>query len=190
MNGRICALTVAVIAVLSRPTPAADAIVRVMSFNVWTAEDTPAGRQRILDTIRQSEADIVGLQEMDLGPLQEIAASLGYRTFNQALGSEMILTRYRTLAIAPNRYGALVELAPGHEAWIFNTHLFHAPYGPYQLNGIAYFGGRIYDPSMQSSITSVVADQIAARGTEMQGVLASASTTGALANGGVFDRRL
>jgi hypothetical protein len=76
-----------------------------------------------------------------------------------------------------------LEFAPGHEAWVFNTHLFHAPYGPYQLNGIAYFGGRLYNPALPASITSVVNDQVAARGAQMQAVLKSATDSGAMTSG-------
>jgi hypothetical protein len=76
----------------------------------------------------------------------------------------------------------LVELAPGHEAWIFNTHLFHAPYGPYQLNGIAYNGGRLYDPSVAADIENVIRDPVRARGTELASLLSSAAGSGALAS--------
>ncbi len=36
----------------------------VMSFNVWSAEDGATGRQRIINTIEQAGADLVGFQEM------------------------------------------------------------------------------------------------------------------------------
>ena len=180
---RACAIAWLVSLILPECALCSSVDVKVMSFNVWSAEDGAAGRERIINTIRQSGADIIGFQEMGSGPLAQIAASMGYFSYDQQLGSEAILSRYRILGPAPNRYGALVELAPGHEAWIFNTHLFHAPYGPYQLNGIAYFGGRIYDPALPASITSVVNDQVAARGSEMQAVLRSATDTGAMASG-------
>jgi endonuclease/exonuclease/phosphatase family metal-dependent hydrolase len=157
--------------------------VKVMSFNVWGAEDTAAGRERIVNTLRQAGADIIGFQEMGGGALATIASSMGYFSYDQQLGSEAILSRYRIVGSARDRYGALVELAPGHEAWIFNTHLNHAPYGPYQLNGIAYFGGRIYDPALPASIASVVNDQVAARDSELQAVLRSVTDSGAIASG-------
>ncbi len=156
---------------------------KVMSFNVWSAEENPVGRQQLIDTIRQSGADIIGFQEMTPSALSSMAATLGYFSYDQQLGSEAIMSRYRIIGNTPNRYGALVEFAPGHEAWIFNTHLFHAPYGPYQLNGIAYVGGRLYDPEVPANITSVIADQVAARGDEMRAVLQAATATGALASG-------
>ncbi len=162
---------------------AATADVKVMSFNVWSAEESSVTRPYLIDTIRQSGADIIGFQEMTPGALSSMAATLGYYHYDQQLGSEAIMSRYRIIGNTPNRYGVLVELAPGHEAWIFNTHLFHAPYGPYQLNGIAYVGGRLYDPAVPANITSVVNDQIAARGVEMQAVLQAATATGALSSG-------
>lgn len=155
----------------------------VMSFNVWSAEDGAAGRQRIINTIEQAGADLIGFQEMGASALRSIATSMGYYYYDQGMGSEAIMSRYRIVAFAPRRYGVLVELAPGHEAWVFNTHLYHAPYGPYQLNGIAYNGGKLYDPSLPASITQVVADQVRARGGEINTLLKSAADAGALSSG-------
>jgi exodeoxyribonuclease III len=157
--------------------------VKVMSFNVWSADDTAVGRQRLIDTIRQSGADIVGFQEMTGSALTAIGTAMGYSFADQALGSEAVMSRYRIIGNTPNRYGTLIEFSPGTEAWIFNTHLFYAPYGPYQLNGIAYVNGPIYNPTLPASITSVVNDQIGARGAEIQTVLQSATDSGALASG-------
>jgi endonuclease/exonuclease/phosphatase family metal-dependent hydrolase len=153
-----------------------------MTFNVWSAEDSTAGRQQIVDVIQQSGADIVGFQEMTPGALRSIASSLGYYYYDQRLNSEAIMSRYRIVETLPQRYGARIELAPGHDLWMFNTHLFHAPYGPYQLNGITYNGGRLYDPTVPENIPLVVQDQVTARGRELSEVLASAADSGALSS--------
>ncbi len=153
---------------------------RVMSFNVWTVEDSTAGRQGIINTIQQSGADVVGFQEMGTSALRSIANTLGYFYYDQGMGSEAILSRYPIVATAPNRYGAMIELAPGHEAWLFNTHLFHAPYGPYQLNGITYNGGKLYDPTIPENIPLVIRDQVSARGAEVQAILRSAKNAEAI----------
>lgn len=153
---------------------------RVMTFNVWTVEDTTAGRQGIINTIQQAGADLVGFQEMGSSALRSIASTMGFHYYDQGMGSEAILSRYPIVAAAPNRYGALIELAPGHEAWLFNTHLFHAPYGPYQLNGITYNGGKLYDPAVPENIPLVIRDQVSARGAEVAAIVRSAGNADAL----------
>jgi hypothetical protein len=154
---------------------------RVMSFNVWKAEDDASGRERIVETIRQSRADLVGLQEMSPDALRSVASALGYHYLDQRLDSEAILSRYRIVKTAPHRYGAQVELGPSRMAWLFNVHLHHVPYGPYQLNGITYHAGPLYDPAVPENIQKVVRDQSAGRGEELELVLGSATGSGALA---------
>ena len=156
------------------PTAAAREIdLNVMTFNVWKAEDDAEGRKQIVEVIRQSGADLIGLQEMNGDALQEVAKSLGYYAFDQHLDSEAILSRYRIVSTAPQRFGVEVEVEPGCNVWLFNTHLHHAPYGPYQLNGITYNEGRLYNPADSKHIEQVIADQVAARGDELQSVLRS-----------------
>lgn len=179
---RVLLLLMGVLAFAGTST-AREAEIRVMTFNVWGADDTASGRRLIADAILQSGADIVGFQEMTGPALRSIAQSLGYYYYDQGMGSEAILSRYRVLDVSLLRYGVQVELSPGHPAWIYNTHLYHAPYGPYQLNGIAYNGGRLYDPNTADGITRVIADQKSARGNEVNQIIRSLDAAGALKSG-------
>lgn len=38
--------------------------INVMSFNVWTDENTAAGRNKIVEIIQAASADIIAVQEM------------------------------------------------------------------------------------------------------------------------------
>lgn len=153
----------------------------VMTFNVWGTETSASGRAAIVNAINASGADVVGFQEMnDASDGQLIANALGgtWNYYNQ--GGKGVLSRYRVVDVATNNHGVQLEFAPGHEAWVFNVHLPHAPYGPYQLNGIPYHGGTLYDPNKPSDITAVIQDQKDARGAQMDAALASMQTAGAL----------
>ncbi|XAM01717.1 endonuclease/exonuclease/phosphatase family protein [Phycisphaeraceae bacterium D3-23] len=136
----------------------------VMSFNVWTSEGSSSGRAGIVAAVQAGGADIVGFQEMGGGHGTTVANALGM-SYD---GGSMIASRYRILDDSFGS-GVRIELAPGHEAYVFNVHLIHHPYGPYQLEGIPYFGGALYDPDNPSDIDAVVQDQVDARG----GVIAS-----------------
>ncbi|MFI4862082.1 MAG: endonuclease/exonuclease/phosphatase family protein [Phycisphaerales bacterium JB063] len=138
----------------------------VMSFNVWTAEGSSSGRAGIVAAVQAGGADIVGFQEMGGGSGATVANALG---MSYDAGSQ-IATRYRIL---DNSYshGVRVELAPGHEAYVFNVHLQHYFYGPYQLAGIEYVGGPLYDPNDPADIDAVVQDQVDSRGDAIASVL-------------------
>lgn len=129
---------------LAFPSPAAE--LRVMTFNIWVGGEP--GRQPLAQTaavIRAARADIVGLQEThgaernghrnDAGAA--LASLLGWHYRNQA-GSPGILSRFPIVATSPGRHGAVIRLPGGREVHLFNAHLNHAPYQPYQLLGIPY----------------------------------------------------
>lgn len=139
----------------------------VMSFNVWTAEGSSSGRAGIVAAVQAGNADIVGFQEMGGGAGSTVADSLGMFYDN---GSQ-IATSYRILDTSYS-HGVRVELAPGHEAYVFNVHLQHYFYGPYQLAGIPYVNGPLYDPDSPADLAAVVQDQIDSRGDAIASVLA------------------
>lgn len=139
----------------------------VMSFNVWTAEGSSSGRAGIVAAVQAGNADIVGFQEMGGGAGSTVADSLGMFYDN---GSQ-IATSYRILDTSYS-HGVRVELAPGHEAYVFNVHLQHYFYGPYQLAGIPYVNGPLYDPDNPADLAAVVQDQIDSRGGAIASVLA------------------
>ncbi len=161
---------------------AVDVSVDVLTFNVWHEESDNSGRQAIANTILASGADIVGMQEINaVSDGQAIADLLGNGWYYQHQGGDVaIYSKYQFVDTAPNSWGYKVEIATGQEAWVFNAHLSHAPYGPYQLNGIDYFGGTLYDPTKSRNITKVIRDQENARGGEMDSILSSMASAGAL----------
>ena len=143
----------------------------VMSFNVWTAEDSIEGREGILAAVLAGEADLVGFQEMGSRRGPEIATTLG---MNYDFGS-MIASKFPIIDTS-FRYGVRLELGPEQEAYAFNVHLHHEPYGPYQLGGLEYFGGALYDPDDPADIVAVVQDQVAARDGVLTSVLSEMQT--------------
>ena len=140
--------------------------VSVMSFNVWSAEDSASGRAGIISAVQSGQAGIVGFQEMGGGQGPTIANALGME-----YDSGSSIASLYPIVDTSFSYGVRLALAPGREAYAFNVHLTHAPYGPYQLAGIPYFGGALYDPNNPSHIDAVVQDQIDARGGELNTLL-------------------
>ena len=129
------------------PLSAAESI-RVMSFNLWHGGD--AGKQPLsqtMEVIRVAKADIVGLQETagfekekgarrpDNG--RRLAEMLGWHYFDQGERTG-ILSRFPIVTNTPHKWGITVRLSSGREARMFNVHLMHAPYQPYQLLSIPY----------------------------------------------------
>lgn len=120
-----------------------------MSFNLWIGGE--AGHQPIsqtLQVIRDGGADLVGLQEThgfanDGGRppdnARRLAQMLGWSFFDQG-DRTAILSRYPILTNTPAKWGIRVRTDSGRELWMFNAHLMHAPYQPYQLLGIPYAG--------------------------------------------------
>ncbi len=139
---------------------------RVMSFNVWTADNSTDGQSGIAAAVNAGQADIVGFQEMGRrgGPTITSTLSMNYDS------SSMIASVYPIIDTSLS-HGVLVEIAPGNEAYVFNVHLAHAPYGPYQLAGIPYFDGALYDPNEAQDIAAVVQDQRDARGDAVNSLL-------------------
>lgn len=125
---------------------------RVMSFNLWVGGD--AGKQPLsqtVDVIRAAKADIAGLQETggyqkekgtgapDNG--RKLAEMLGWHYFDQGERTG-ILSRFPIVTNTPRKWGVTIRLPSGREVRMFNVHLMHAPYQPYQLVGIPYANGR------------------------------------------------
>ncbi len=144
-------LAIAVTAALTTQT-VTGAELRVMSFNLWHGGD--AGKQPLSQTaevIRAAKADIIGLQETggyekekgsgrpDNG--RKLAEILGWHYFDQGERTG-ILSRFPIITNTARKWGVTIRVAPGREVMMFNVHLAHAPYQPYQLAGIPYANGR------------------------------------------------
>lgn len=165
----------------------AAAELRVMSFNLWHGGD--AGKQPLSQTaevIRAAKADLIGLQETggyekekgsgrpDNG--RKLAVMLGWHYFDQ--GQRMgILSRFPIVTNTPLKWGVTVRLPSGGEVKMFNTHLAHAPYQPYQLAGIPYSNGRFIKTAAEA-----VDEARKARGTQVEQLVSELKP--ALAGGG------
>lgn len=157
------------------PTIGAAESVRVMTFNLWEGGD--AGKQPLsqtLEVIRAAKADIVGLQETrgrakagiqpDNG--HELAEMLGWSYSDQGEGTA-IPSRFSIITNAPRRWGVTIRLPSGKEAWMFNAHLMHAPYQPYQLLKIPYA-----DAPFIKTAAEAVSEARKARGEQVKRLLA------------------
>ena len=114
---------------------------KVMTFNIWVGGS--AGKQPVEQTtkvIRQSKADIVGMQETMTGGKDTskiIADSLGWHHFAQG-GNTSVLSRYPIEGSSPNKWGVLINIENKTRVHFFNIHFRPSPYQPYQLKGIPY----------------------------------------------------
>lgn len=158
-------------------TPLGKAVeLRVMSFNLWHGGD--AGKQPLSQTaevIRAAKADIVGLQETggyekekgsgrpDNG--RKLAEHLGWHYFDQGERTG-ILSRHPIVTNTPLKWGVTIRVAPDREIRMFNVHLAHAPYQPYQLAGIPYANGRFI-----KTATEAVDEARKARGHQVERLL-------------------
>ncbi|MCA9212624.1 MAG: endonuclease/exonuclease/phosphatase family protein [Planctomycetales bacterium] len=117
-----------------------------MSFNIWVGGE-PGGQplEQTVRVIRESNADIVGMQEVrgqakdrkrpDNGA--KIAEMLGWHYFNQG-SSTSILSRWPIKSKTPNKWGARIAVSESIDLFVFNVHFPASPYQPYQLLGIPY----------------------------------------------------
>jgi exodeoxyribonuclease-3 len=120
---------------------------KVMTFNLWHGGN--GGKQPLSQSvavIQTANADVVGLQEIQgFGEPRpdnaaNLAQSLGWNYLNQG-GSTGIITKHKIIATTPKKWGVLLQTPGGNCYWMFNAHLMHAPYQPYQLLSIPYMDG-------------------------------------------------
>lgn len=118
--------------------------VRVMTFNIWRGGE--AGYQPLSQTvkvIRESKADMVGIQESYAGQVDnaaKVAESLGWHHFRQGGRGEStsIISRFPITDHTPRKYGVTIEISKEISVNLFNVHFKPAPYQPYQLKRIPY----------------------------------------------------
>lgn len=155
---------------------------RVMSYNIWVGGE--AGRQPLSQTVKVIEAaraDLVGMQEtrgerrngQRPDAARAIAKLLGWHYLDQGDGTAVV-SRYKITGSTPKKWGVRVELPSGRRAWLFNVHLAHAPYQPYQLLKIPYADAPFLDDAEQAvaaardareeSITAMLGELQAVRG--------------------------
>lgn len=163
---------------------------RVMSFNLWMGGE--AGGHPLeasADVVRQSGADIVGLQETlghevdgkrtDHGP--RLAKLLGWHYLSQP-DRRGIVSRFEIVRPSKGQEGALIRLTAGQEMWLFNVHFPAAPYQPYQLLGIEYAKGVTFIKTEEEAI----AHARSARGKQVEALVEDMKAEGAANHPMVF----
>ena len=137
---------------------AQDTELTVMSFNLWRGgANAKKPVDEMVAVIRAARADIIGVQETrkegapctaqscppageSLAP--KIAAALGFYVYDQtkavdAVWANAVISRYPIRKATPNDLGVEIDVR-GRKVHVYNLHLDHAPYQPYQLLGIKY----------------------------------------------------
>ena len=141
--------------------------VKVMSLNVWL--DCKDGIDGIAEVIKAGNPDVVGLQE--IGSCAEpLSQKLGYQLVRQNEWKSM-LTRLPVESVTPARHGMVVRLNNGQPLAVFNAHLYHSPYQPYQLLGIPYGDGIFIKSEEEAQRQSRLA-----RGADVESVLQDMAT--------------
>jgi endonuclease/exonuclease/phosphatase family metal-dependent hydrolase len=178
--------TALVFFVLSAQTSEAETMpetIRVMSFNLWHGGD--AGNQPLeqtIEVIKQSQADIVGLQETAGHAPEgkprpdratEIAKRLRWNYVDQGERSGVI-SRFKIVGTTPRKWGVKLELPSGRQVYLFNVHFNHAPYQPYQLLDIPYENA----PFLKTAEEAIAAAR-SARGEQVRRCLAEVKAAAA-----------
>src|SRR5690606_7139221 len=124
------------------PAPPAESTLTVMSFNIWvSAANVPDGVVHAAEAIRETGADIIGLQECNQAALDQIVTLLRedeeYANAEAVgNGAQCVISRYgfeRTYSAGVRGIGAKIRLASGDAVRFFSCHLTAYPYGPYSI---------------------------------------------------------
>ncbi len=146
--------------------------IRLMSFNIWVGGE-PGGQplEQTAAVIKAARADIVGIQESFGSRSKEdsakkIAEMLGWQHVNQR-GSTSVISRFPIVGTTPEKWGVMLELSENQQIYLFNAHLAHAPYQPYQLAEIEYGSGRFIKTEQEA-----IEEARKARGHQVDAILA------------------
>jgi exodeoxyribonuclease III len=139
---------------------AAPGQISVLTFNI--ALDGKFGVPGVIDLIRRSGADVVGLQESEKHTA-EIAQALGFHYVQH--GYAALLTRFDIEQVSPGSNGLILKTDEGQKFAFFNKHLYYKPYQPYQLLHIPY-----EDAPFISTEAEAVAEATKARGADVEDV--------------------
>jgi exodeoxyribonuclease-3 len=122
--------------------PGKELTIRIMTYNVCrggTYQGQPLSQSAKM--IKMAKADIVGLQEIGEN-VPKLAELLGWNHSGPFLTRYEIIEEIKGISRRPSD-GIKVRLTSGQEAYVFNNHLPHPPYQPYQLLGLTA-GYRVY----------------------------------------------
>ena len=168
---------------------------RVLSFNIyWGGHKLPI--EKTIEVIKTSKADLVGIQENVNRKFEDqtpkIAKALGFSYVRNAILDSMenfagdgnkiqarwtqqagqsTLSRFHVSRQSPGGFGIQVEMPNGKNVWIFNTHLWHYPYVPYQLLKMKYHEGEFIDPKSSDAETKAIISARISHETEITKIL-------------------
>lgn len=111
---------------------------RVLTLNIQLDANEGKTIPGIVELIRRSSADVVGLQEVG-GSGPEIARRLGYN-YAKVGDDTAVLSRYAVAASSPGPRLVSVSFGDGRQLRLLDLHLLYKPYQPYQLLHIPYDG--------------------------------------------------
>lgn len=108
----------------------------LMSYNVWKGwSQVDDGFSKGIASIRESKADVVGLQEASPELALRIAKELGWHCTEKADGSAQLVSRFPIVeSYGMERLtGAKIRISeqPERDIVVFNCHLDYLCYGPY-----------------------------------------------------------
>jgi len=146
------------------PGPQA-AVLKVLSLNTYF--DCKQGVDKIVSLIKQSGADLVGLQE-SIRNTRLLAKALGMN-FVQQDKRTALLSRFPIEYVTPNRYGVAVKMPDGQKIGFCNAHLTSFPNQAYQLMHLPGGGGSYIDTEEEA-----ISEAEKARGEEFDTMLKEA----------------
>jgi exonuclease III len=131
--------------------------IKIMTFNVLYPTSNEASLQALLET----DADIIGLQEISTSRLMELAQQLHYHfhSFSKTDGNlndqdTGILSRFPFTRYSQN--GVVVRVNPNLEVGIFTVHLAPYPYQPYDFrDGIIHTTDEAIEAAAETRIPSI-----------------------------------
>jgi endonuclease/exonuclease/phosphatase family metal-dependent hydrolase len=137
-SNRKAVLAILVAAAVASTHAASVTQLKVLSFNIWV--NGSQGLNDITSVIRNSGADIVGLQEADGYATKAVADQLGFYWIQTGgAGQYAILSRFPIIkrigetTLPYGGVGATIELSADQRVHFFNAHLNYTSYGPYLL---------------------------------------------------------
>lgn len=120
---------------------AAGFTLKVLTYN--TMMDMKTGLDKAANLIRQTGADLVGLQESVL-KTRALAKKLGMNWVQQDVRTAL-LSKFPISKISSERYAVAVDLPTGQKLGFANAHLTSFPYQAHQICHLAAGGGPFLD---------------------------------------------
>ncbi|MDP4097285.1 endonuclease/exonuclease/phosphatase family protein [Paenibacillus sp. P96] len=110
----------------------------VMSFNIWQGPvkskyGVDGAAQHIANAIRESGADVAGIQETDRNIVIKAAQLLGFHAAIKANSDLSLISKYPIIEVDEANDYYLIEVVPDKAVAIGNIHLSSSPYGPYDI---------------------------------------------------------